>query len=141
MHFWSIRGTGFIFISNRPSNLQYVDKVIFWEGRKTIEVGSHNELMKLNGVYSEFYNIQSKNIKVSVTEDLMKATGFYLSRYGYVGLNYRNRLAHLSDIKMDEISDTLPHTFFFLYMSVVNGIFIHYCTDSKKSVSERPSAY
>lgn len=76
-----------------------------------------------------------------LTEDLMKATGFYLSRYGYVGLNYRNRLAHLSDIKMDEISDTLPHTFFFLYMSVVNGIFIHYCTDSKKSVSERPSAY
>ena len=76
-----------------------------------------------------------------LTEDLMKATGFYLSRYGYVGLNYRNRLAHLSDIKMDEISDTLPHTFFFLYRSVVNGIFIHYYTDSKKSVSERPSAY
>ena len=62
----------------------------------------------------------------------MKGIGFYLSRYGYVGLNYRNRLAHLSDIKMDEISDTLPHTFFYLYMCVVNGIFIYYCMDPNK---------
>ena len=85
-----------------------------------------DELIQLKGLLS------NPIISKVLTEDLMKGVGFYLSRYGYVGLNYRNRLAHLSDIKMDEISDTLPHTFFYLYMCVVNGIFIYYCTDPNK---------
>lgn len=85
-----------------------------------------DELIQLKGLLS------NPIISKVLTEDLMKGIGFYLSRYGYVGLNYRNRLAHLSDIKMDEISDTLPHTFFYLYMCVVNGIFIYYCTDPNK---------
>ncbi|MBQ9784201.1 MAG: hypothetical protein IJW29_01735 [Clostridia bacterium] len=45
----------------------------------------------------------------------------------YVGLNYRNRLAHLSDIKIDEIPRTLPYTMFYLYMCVVNAVFIYHC--------------
>ena len=85
-----------------------------------------DELIQLKGLLS------NPIISKVLTEDLMKGIGFYLSRYGYVGLNYRNRLAHLSDIKMDEISATLPHTFFYLYMCVVNGIFIYYCTDPNK---------
>ena len=32
-----------------------------------------------------------------------------------------NRLVRLSNIKLKEISDTVPHTFFYLYMCVVNG--------------------
>ena len=65
-----------------------------------------DELIQLKGLLS------NSTISKVLTEDLMKGVGFYLSRYGYVGLNYRNRLAHLSDIKMGEISDTLPYTFF-----------------------------
>lgn len=85
-----------------------------------------DELIQLKGLLS------NPTISRILTEDLMKGVGFYLSRYGYVGLNYRNRLAHLSDIKIDEISGTLPHTFFYLYVCIINGIFIYYCTDSNK---------
>ncbi len=65
-----------------------------------------------------------------LTEDLMKGIGFYLSKYGYIGLNYRNRLAHLSEIFIDEISHTLPYTFFYLYICIINGTFIYYAKDS-----------
>ena len=67
-----------------------------------------------------------------LTTDLMKGVGFYLSKYGYVGLNYRNRLAHLSDIKIDELPRSLPYTLFYLYTCVVNGIFIHYCSKKER---------
>lgn len=82
-----------------------------------------DELIQLKGLLN---NLTISNI---LTEDLMKGVGFYLSRYEYIGLNYRNRLAHLSGIKVNEISSTLPHTFFYLYMCVINGMFIYYCTD------------
>lgn len=85
-----------------------------------------DELIQLKGLLS------NPTISGILTEDLMKGIGFYLSRYGYVGLNYRNRLAHLSDIKINEISNTLPHTFFYLYMCVINSIFIYYCADDKR---------
>lgn len=85
-----------------------------------------DELIQLKGLLSD------PIISKVLTEDLVKGVGFYLSKYGYVGLNYRNRLAHMSDIKMDEISDALPYTLFYLYMCVVNGVFIYYLTDSNK---------
>lgn len=71
--------------------------------------------------------LNHKTVKAVLTEDLMKGVGFYLSKYGYIGLNYRNRLAHLSEIKTDEIKLPFPYTLFYLYMGVINGVFIHYC--------------
>lgn len=71
--------------------------------------------------------LSNESIEEILSVDLMKGVGFYLSKYGYVGLNYRNRLAHLSDIKIHEIPRSLPYTLFYLYMCVVNAVFIYYC--------------
>ena len=103
-----------------------IEKLLRWVYKFENQIVLSDELIQLKGLLS------NPIISKVLTEDLMKGVGFYLSRYGYVGLNYRNRLAHLSDIKMDEISATLPHTFFYLYMCIVNGIFIYYCTDPNK---------
>ena len=102
-----------------------IEKLLRWVYKFENQIVLSDELIQLKGLLS------NPTISKVLTEDLMKGIGFYLSRYGYVGLNYRNRLAHLSDIKMDEISDTLPHTFFYLYMCVINGVFIYYCVDDK----------
>lgn len=71
--------------------------------------------------------LSNESIEEILSVDLMKGVGFYLSKYGYVGLNYRNRLAHLSDIKIHEIPRSLPYTLFYLYTCVVNAVFIYYC--------------
>jgi hypothetical protein len=82
--------------------------------------------------------LSSEAIEKVLTTDLMKGVGFYLSKYGYVGLNYRNRLAHLSDIKIDEIPRSLPYTLLYLYTCVVNGVFIHHCGDTtNKSLASK----
>lgn len=72
--------------------------------------------------------LSNEIIEGILSVDLMKGIGFYLSKYGYVGLNYRNRLAHLSDIKIHEIPRSLPYTLFYLYTCVVNAVFVYYCT-------------
>lgn len=76
--------------------------------------------------------LSNETIERILSVDLMKGVGFYLSKYGYVGLNYRNRLAHLSDIKIHEIQRSLPYTLLYLYTCVVNGIFIHYCAKQEQ---------
>lgn len=73
--------------------------------------------------------LNNEIIETILSKDLMRGVGFYLSKYGYIGLNYRNRLAHLSGITIDDISNTLPYTFFYLYMCIINGLFVHYCGD------------
>lgn len=80
-----------------------------------------DELIQLGPLLSNEF------IEEILSVDLMKGVGFYLSKYGYVGLNYRNRLAHLSDIKIHEIPRSLPYTLFYLYTCVVNAVFIYYC--------------
>lgn len=79
--------------------------------------------------------LSNETIEAVLSKDLMRGVGFYLSKYGYIGLNYRNRLAHLSGITIDDISNTLPYTFFYLYMCIVNGLLIHYCGDMAVSIS------
>lgn len=82
--------------------------------------------------------LSNESIEEILSVDLMKGVGFYLSKYGYVGLNYRNRLAHLSDIKIHEIPRSLPYTLFYLYTCVVNAVFIYYCgkDGNKRSAEE-----
>ena len=71
--------------------------------------------------------LSNETIEGILSVDLMKGIGFYLSKYGYIGLNCRNRLAHLSDIKIHEIPRSLPYTLFYLYTCVVNAVFAYYC--------------
>ena len=79
--------------------------------------------------------LSNETIEAVLSKDLMRGVGFYLTKYGYIGLNYRNRMAHLSGITIDEISNTLPYTFFYLYMCIVNGLLIHYCGDVAVPIS------
>ena len=47
-----------IIISHRLSTLQHADKIIMLDKGRIIEEGTHDELVKLNGRYSEIYKLQ-----------------------------------------------------------------------------------
>lgn len=63
-----------IFISHRLSTTTIADRIIMFENGEIIEQGSHNELMNLNGKYSEMFRLQSEkyNIKKEVTNNAYK---------------------------------------------------------------------
>lgn len=48
-----------IYISHQLSNIKDSDMIIYMRDGRITEFGTHNELLKLNGDYSEMYNIQS----------------------------------------------------------------------------------
>ena len=47
-----------ILISHQFSNVSIADRIALLENGKITELGSHDELMKLGGTYSELYNLQ-----------------------------------------------------------------------------------
>lgn len=49
-----------IFVSHRLSSATIADKIIVLENGNMVEMGSHNELMKLNGKYAELFTTQAK---------------------------------------------------------------------------------
>lgn len=50
-----------IFISHRLSSVKKADYVFMLENGRVIELGSHDELMELQGAYSKMYRIQERN--------------------------------------------------------------------------------
>ncbi|CAB3407204.1 unnamed protein product [Caenorhabditis bovis] len=56
-----------IVIAHRLSSLKYVDKIYVIEKGKTVEVGSHDDLMALDGIYAKL--AKSQNIDQSETSD------------------------------------------------------------------------
>lgn len=54
-----------IFISHRLSSTRFCDRIIFLEDGKIIEIGTHDELMELNGKYAEMFETQSRYYKNS----------------------------------------------------------------------------
>lgn len=54
-----------IFISHRLSSTRFCDRIIFLDGGKIVEEGSHEELLALKGKYSRLYEIQSRYYKDS----------------------------------------------------------------------------
>lgn len=54
-----------IIISNKVSDVKYSDKIIVLDNGNIVERGTHEELIKNNGIYSEFYNQQSTKAEPS----------------------------------------------------------------------------
>jgi ATP-binding cassette subfamily B protein len=47
-----------IFISHRVSTVRNADKIAVLHAGRIVELGSHEELLALNGYYSDLYNKQ-----------------------------------------------------------------------------------
>jgi ATP-binding cassette subfamily B protein len=52
-----------LIISHRFSTVRNADKIYVLDKGKIKEEGSHAQLMKLNGIYSELFNLQAKAYK------------------------------------------------------------------------------
>jgi ATP-binding cassette subfamily B protein len=55
-----IPGTTKFIIAQRVSSVQEADVIIVLDGGKIAEQGSHDELIKLNGIYADIYRTQTK---------------------------------------------------------------------------------
>jgi subfamily B ATP-binding cassette protein MsbA len=53
-----MKGRTSIVIAHRLSTVQNADMIIVLNEGEIVERGSHNELLKLNGLYSKLYNMQ-----------------------------------------------------------------------------------
>ena len=47
-------------IAHRLSTVEHADKIIVLDHGKIIEVGNHDELLRLNGQYAKLYTMQFK---------------------------------------------------------------------------------
>jgi ABC-type bacteriocin/lantibiotic exporter with double-glycine peptidase domain len=57
------KGNTSIFISHRLSSTRFCDRIIYLEFGKILEVGTHDELMALNGQYKYIFDVQSQYYK------------------------------------------------------------------------------
>ncbi len=54
------RGKTAIYISHRLASTQFCDRILFVEGQKIAEEGTHEELLAQDGRYKEMFEVQSK---------------------------------------------------------------------------------
>ena len=70
-----------IIISQRPSSLKYVDRIIVLDDGKIVQEGSHEQLAKVDGIYLRFINSVKRQVKFinwdePVSEDTLPQTNF-----------------------------------------------------------------
>ena len=53
-----MKGRTSVLIAHRISTIKNADKILVLDDGKIIEQGTHNELLKLKGSYTELYNNQ-----------------------------------------------------------------------------------
>ena len=61
-------GKTLIFISHRLASTRFCDKIMLLDGGKISEYGTHNELIKRDGLYRQMYESQKKYYKESENE-------------------------------------------------------------------------
>ena len=49
-----------MFISHRLASTRFCDRIFFLDGARLAEVGTHDELIRAGGKYSELFEVQSK---------------------------------------------------------------------------------
>jgi ATP-binding cassette, subfamily B, bacterial len=52
------------FVSHRFSTVLLADRIIVLENSRIVEVGSHTELLKQNGIYAKMFNLQASSYQV-----------------------------------------------------------------------------
>jgi len=60
--------TATIIISHRLGTLRHADEIIFLEGGRIVERGSHQELIKYNGKYAALFALQSREVEENSSE-------------------------------------------------------------------------
>ena len=55
-----------VYISHRLASTRFCDRIIYIEDGKIVEEGTHEELLKLGGKYSEMYKLQSQYYKENI---------------------------------------------------------------------------
>lgn len=58
-----------IFTTHRFSTVKFADKIIVFNKGILIESGNHEELMKINGIYKNLYNVQAKPFEEDYKSD------------------------------------------------------------------------
>lgn len=58
-----VRNKTAVYISHRMASTRFCDSVIVFDKGRIVEYGNHDELLKQNGLYAEFYNMQSQYYK------------------------------------------------------------------------------
>ena len=52
-----------IFVSHRLASTRFCDRIIFLKNGTISEMGSHDDLIALNGEYAELFELQAKNYR------------------------------------------------------------------------------
>ena len=60
----SIKDTTTIMIAHRLSSVRNMDKILVMENGALKEMGTHDELMRLGGLYYEMFTKQAENYKL-----------------------------------------------------------------------------
>jgi ATP-binding cassette subfamily B protein len=50
-----------VVIAHRLSTIMHADKIVVFDEGKIVEIGTHNELMELDGIYSRLWKLQTEN--------------------------------------------------------------------------------
>jgi len=61
-----------VFISHRLASTRFCDRILLLDGNKIAEQGTHDELMALDGIYADMFNIQASYYKDSGEEKLQE---------------------------------------------------------------------
>lgn len=63
------QGKSSLFISHRLASTKFCDRIIFLDGGRIAETGTHDELLRKNGKYAEIFDVQSQYYKEGEEDD------------------------------------------------------------------------